>query len=176
MEDTNKKFLSQLELSRPPGEETFSDKQLNLKAMRFPKWTAPNRTDRDCQNCLKRPAKRHARDKPHSQPKAPSPSLSAWKECLMLVCTLKRPAELIDQHASGTHGKKVVGPAPVSWSSQGGELPQQGCGDRFLAVVENDTKVDCGRRRRRTTAAPCSSFSGVFGALTKQTSQELLNA
>ena len=65
--------------------------------------------------------------------KAPIPSLSAWKECLM--------SGAHDQHTSGTHGKTVVGPSIVSRSCQRAELPQQGCGDRFLP--------DCGRRRHQ---------------------------
>ena len=82
------------------------------------------------------------------------------------VCILKRQAELMTSIRVALMGKTVDGPAPMSCSSQRAELLQQGCGDRFLTVVENETNFDCGRRRRHTIAAPCSSFSGVFGALT----------
>ena len=85
--------------------------------------------------------------------KAPIPSLSAWKECLM--------SGAHDQHTSGTHGKTVVGPSIVSRSCQRAELPQQGCGDRFLTVVDDDTNIDWRRRQRHSIAPPCCSFSGV---------------
>ena len=69
-----------------------------------------------------------------------------------------------DQDTSGTQGKTVVGPAPTSWSFRRAELPEQGCGERFMTVVDDDTNVDCERRRRHTIAAPCSSFSGTCQA------------
>ena len=82
------------------------------------------------------------------------------------VGILGRPAELMTSIRVALLGKTVVGPAPMSWSSQWADLPQQGCGDRLLTVVDDDTNVDCGRRQRHIIAAPCCSVSGVFGALT----------
>ena len=51
-----------------------------------------------------------------------------------------------DQDTSGAHGKMLGVPSPVSRSCQLAELLQQGCGDRFLTVVGDETNVDCGRR------------------------------
>ena len=68
-----------------------------------------------------------------------------------------------DQQTSGTPGKMVAGSAPMSWFLRA-ELPDQGCGDRFLSVVDDDN-VDCERRWRHTIAAPCSSFSDACQAL-----------
>ena len=86
--------------------------------------------------------------------KAPIPSLSAWKECLM--------SGAHDQHTSGTHGKTVVGPSIVSRSCQLTELLNKAVEtDSFQTVVDDDTNIDCRRRQRHTIAAPCCSFSGV---------------
>ena len=45
--------------------------------------------------------------RPRSQPELQSPSLSAWKECLMKFAFLKRSAEAHVQHTSGAHGKNA---------------------------------------------------------------------
>ena len=37
-------------------------------------------------------------------------------------------------------------PSPVSQYCQLTEPLHQGCGDRFLTVVDDDTNVDCGKR------------------------------
>ena len=81
-----------------------------------------------------------------------------------------------DQHTSGTHGKTVGGQAPMSWSFQRAELPQQGCGDRFLTVVDDDTNVvaegggDTPSLRRAPHSQECSE------RLQTLTSQVLINA
>ena len=59
-------------------------------------------------------------------------------------------------------------PSTVSQSCQLTELLLQGCGDRFLTVVDDDTNVDCGRRvlslsTRRSASRANEQFCGGHG-------------
>ena len=84
----------------------------------------------------------------HAQSQSSQSTSLGLEEMPDEVCILGRPAELTTSIRVALMGKTVVGPAPTTWSFQRAELPDQGCEEGFMSVVDDYTNVDCGSLRR----------------------------
>ena len=90
--------------------------------------------------------------------------LSAYRMAVLRNRHTEATSGAHDQHTSCTHGKAVVGASPMSWSFQRAELPDQGCKDRFMTVVDDFTNVDCRAPQVFSERLPTQTFQELINA------------